>query len=303
MEAPNYQSRVKKRILDEPQDKLELPAQPATDTVSEDLEEKGGHWSAWLMVLITGILAFISFSVVEAVLFVTDLFTTSWFLASVLTLFLLAFVIAIAILIWREWSGYITLKKVSQNPALILEELKSKGDKSVTLKVIEMRMKLQSGSPFSRQLHSSFQHTIQDHHTNDEILDIYQDQVTKPTLDKAKKVLRKESISAGTIGLVSPNSMIQTFGILWVSLRTLRRIALVFGIRPSVNGNLKLFRIALENLAASSITDLITDEIANQLGGKLVDKVLVNSADAAIALALNERLGKSLIKYLTINLD
>jgi len=298
MEAPNYQSRVKKRILDEPQDKLELPTQPATDKVSENLEEKGGHWSAWLMVLITGILAFISFSVVEAVLFVTDLFTTSWFLASVLTLFLLAFVIAIAILIWREWSGYITLKKVSQNPALILEELKSKGDKSVTLKVIEMRMKLQSGSPFSRQLHSSFQHTIQDHHTNDEILDIYQDQVTKPTLDKAKKVLRKESISAGTIGLVSPNSMIQTFGILWVSLRTLRRIALVFGIRPSVNGNLKLFRIALENLAASSLTDLITDEIASQLGGSIGDKIATNAADALTVASLNQRLGKALINEL-----
>jgi putative membrane protein len=303
MEAPNYQSRVKKRILDEPQDKLELPTQPAADKASEDLEEKGGHWSAWLMALITGILAFISFSVVEAVLFVTDMFTTSWFLASVLTLFLLAFVIAILVLIWQEWSGYLTLKKVSKNPALSLTELKSKGDKSTTLGVLEKRQKLHVGSPFSRQLYSSFHNTIQDHHTNDEVLDIYQDQVVQPTLEKAKKVLRKESISAGTIGLVSPNSMIQTFGILWVSLRTLRRIALVFGIRPSVNGNLKLFRIALENLAASSITDLITDEIANQLGGQLVDKVLVNSADAAIALALNERLGKSLIKYLTINLD
>lgn len=303
METPDYHSRVKKRILDEPQVKLELPTEPITDTELDGLEEKSNHWSAWLMVLITGVLAFITFSVVQAVLFVSEMFTTHWLLASVLSLFLLAFFIAISVLIWREWNGYITLKRVSNNNVLSLEELKSKGDRLITLETLKKRSKRQNGSPFSRQLYFLFEHTIQEHHSNDEILDIYQDKIVKPTLDKAKKVLRKESIAAGTIGLVSPNSMIQTLGILWVSFRTLRRVALVFGIRPSANGNLKLFRIALENLAASTITDLITDEIANQLGGQLGDKVLVNSADAAIALALNQRLGKSLIKYLTINLD
>jgi hypothetical protein len=40
--------------------------------------------------------------------------------------------------------------------------------------------------------------------------------------------------------------------------------------------------MALENLTAASLTDLLTDELATQLGGTLDDKVLSNSIDARI---------------------
>lgn len=301
METQNYQSRVKKRKLNQVQPELEMPQSSITDPTKNEFEDKANSLSVWLLVLVTGLLAFISFSIVQAVLYVSDMFSTHWVLAGLLTVFLSAFIMTVSLLMWREWKGYITLKRVSKDD-FSLQALQAQDDRQKTLKALESHMMLTNGSLLSRSLNLGFKNSIQSHHSNQEVLDIYQEQVVIPTLKKAKAVLRQESLSAGVIGLVSPNSIIQTLGILWVSLRTLRRIALVFGIRPSLNGNLRLFKMALENLAASSITDLITDEIASQLGGTLGDKIATNTADAVLVASLNQRLGKALIKQLSHNI-
>ena len=57
--------------------------------------------------------------------------------------------------------------------------------------------------------------------------------------------------------------------------------------------------ILAQNLAAQSIFDLASDEIANQISGSLTARFVENSAEAVAAGALNVRLGKALIKLLS----
>jgi len=163
---------------------------------------------------------------------------------------------------------------------------------------LTVKTKQLSPNSVAYKANQAFLQSVKPHHSNYEILQIYKDKVQKPLLEKAKTVLKQESVGAGAIAFISPNSLLQTLGILWVSMRTLKRIAFVYGARPSLIANFTLFRIALENLAANSLTDLLTDEMANQLGGTIGDKILANSADAITAASLNQRLGKALIKEL-----
>ncbi|MBF6058538.1 DUF697 domain-containing protein [Thiomicrorhabdus heinhorstiae] len=299
MNEPQYQERVKKRTLQEAQPELSLPESDVPlQNDKAVIEDTGSGIKTLLIALFTTVLAIIGFSLIDAYLYVTDLMASHPLLASLLAALLLAVALAIFALIRNEWKGLRAIGKYS-NDLFSIEELKTKGDVATTRRALKHRGKLQTGSAFARGCYHAFEHSLREHHTNDEVLKIYQDMVLSPIERQAKSVLKRESATAGGISLISPNSFIQTLGILWISLRTLRRISLVFGIRPSISGNWRLLRIALENLAAGSLTDLLTDEIAAQLGGTLGDKLLANSVDAVAVASLNQRLGKALIRELS----
>ena len=298
MTEPHYQERVKKRILNESQPEIQTYEGAEEPVHLHEFENLESSLNRWVWTLLIALLAIVSFSIVEAYLTVVELLQTHIFLGGFLSMMLLALVMALSYLIAKEWSGIRQLKRLSTS-AFSLDELTNKGDRETTLKSIQIRASNISTNTPANTLHQKFFQTVKSHHTNDEILQIYHEKVQKPLLEKAKKALKQESVGAGAVAFISPNSLLQTLGILWISLRTLKKIAFVYGVRPSLLGNLKLFRIALENLAASSLTDLVTDELANQFGGTLGDKVIANSADAITAASLNQRLGKALIKELT----
>lgn len=300
MTSPHYQERVKKRILSESQPDIETYEPLQSQSVNNDrlFDDLESSLTRWIWTLLIMLVAIVTFSMVEAYLTIVELFQTHSLLGSVLSIALIAVVISLGYLMIKEWQGVRQLKKLSSS-MLSLAELRDKGDRDSTLASIQSRAKSAAPKSLAYGLYQTFFQTVKPHHTNDEILQIYKDKVQNPLLDKAKEVLQKESIGAGAVAFISPNSLLQTLGILWVSLRTLKKIAFVYGVRPSLIGNLKLFRIALENLAASSLIDLATDELANQLGGTIGDKLFANSADAITAASLNQRLGKALIKVLS----
>ena len=296
-EQPQYEARVKRKRLQQIQPELAMPQSEDAGLTSEPvMADPGSGMKAYLMTLAMGLLAFIGFSAVNAYSTIVALLNTQPLLGGFLSLLLMGFIVLFLKLMWGEWRGVRSLKQLTnQSESLSLQGLQDQGDKKATLKILKQRAKLQNASPFCRQCYQTFFSSLRDHHSNAEVLAIFDDKVQKPLLKKAKSSLKKDSIAAGGISLVSPNSTIQTLAIIWLSLRTLRRISYVYGVRPSLIGNFRLLRIALENLAANSLTDLVTDEIANQLGGSLGDKILSNSVDAITAAGLNQRLGKALI--------
>ena len=298
MNAPDYQERVKKRVLSQRQPEIQAYEVTEDTENHRELENIESSLSRWVWVVGILLMAVIGFSMVEAYLTVVNLFQTNVVLGGFLSFLLIVAMFAFSYLIGREWLGIKQLKSISSS-SLSLDELKGKGDRETAMKAINVRARSLASMTPAYALHRTFFQTIKPHHTNDEVLQIYGEKVQKPLLEKARKVLKQESIGAGAVAFISPNSLLQTFGILWISMRTLKKIAYVYGIRPSLIGNLKLFRVALENLAASSFTDLVTDELANQLGGTIGDKVIANSADAITAASLNQRLGRALIKELT----
>lgn len=300
MTHPDYQERVKKRILSESQPDIETyePSQPHSlpdDPLFEHLESSLSRWGRALLIVL---IAIMTFSMVEAYLTIAGLFQTHPVLGGLLSVALGGVVLTLSALIIKEWQAVRQLNKWSSS-APSIAELKAKGERAHTLAAIQIRAQNVAPKSWANQYYQTFVQTVKPHHTNDEILQIYKDKVQTPLLKQAKSVLQQESIGAGAVAFMSPNSLLQTLGLLWMSMRTLKRIAFVYGVRPSLIGNLKLFRMALENLAASSLMDLATDELANQLGGTIGDKLLANSADAITAASLNQKLGKALIKVLS----
>ncbi|GEA12181.1 YcjF family protein [Alteromonas sp. KUL49] len=134
--------------------------------------------------------------------------------------------------------------------------------------------------------------------TGNERLALYHDNVTQKVQKKAREVLNQEAVTAGSMAFISPNNLLQTAAILWVSFRTIRKVAQVYGLKPSASGNWKLMGVLAQNIAAQGIVDLATDEIMSQVSGSLSAKFVENAAEAVAAGALNVRLGKALMKLL-----
>lgn len=299
-ERADYRAKITQTRLNQSAPQLELPSDVPLSANAEMTIERAPAWGSWALGL--GVLCIVAFAVVDAVQSLQSSFAQSPWVSSLLAALLLAFVALLGLFIGREIQGYRSITPFLNTQGR-LKDLNRKDDLAFTLMTLKKAAKQQAGSGLARACYRRFFSTLKPHHSNAEVLAIYQQTVQQPIHAQAQAVLKKESLMSGGLAFISPNSFIQTSLILWVSLRTLRRIAQVYGLRPGKVGGAKLVRITLENLAAQSLLDLMTDEMANQMGRSLAGKFIENSAEAVAASALNLRLGKALIRQLEGKLD
>lgn len=293
-EQPHYRAKIIQTTLKDVQ-----PTQALPDKIVELEQDEGKSVTSrlWLFVLLLGVLSFLLFSLFEAVVTIELYFKSSPLLSTLLGAVLGAFVLTLAILIYREVKGYRDVRHFMESK-LDLRELQALNNRQVTLTKLQKHSLFRADSSYAHRRYRQFSASINSDLSNQEIIDLYTIKVLKPTSKKADEVLRKESFVSGGLAFISPNSLIQTVLIFWISMRTLKRIANVFGLRAGVAGNWTLIKIVAENMAAQSFFDLATDEITNQMGGSLAARFMENSAEAIAAGSLNARLGKALIRLL-----
>jgi putative membrane protein len=210
---------------------------------------------------------------------------------------LAAFCGSLVWLVAREIRGYRAVNKyLHRTPDLAVL---AQGDRQSASKELNQHAATFSTDSFAAHRFRQYQHSVQDDMSAQETVRLYQRMVDEPVAIRAREIVRRESMISGSLAFVSPNHLIQTLTILWISLRMVRRVAQVYGLRPATTGNWRLLTILAQNLAAQSIFDLASDEIANQISGSLTARFVENSAEAVAAGALNVRLGKALIKLLS----
>lgn len=292
-EQPAYRAKIIQTPLTEAPPSQAMPTK--VDTLEWQMPTNRGGKLKWIT-LSLAILSFIGFSLFEAVNGLLVNFDSQPVATSLLGSLLGGFVLCLFALIWREYRG---IKAVNHfvGERLDWTELAS-GTTRQTLNALKRHAADFAPQSYAAQCYTRFQHTLNSDMKNEEVIALYRRSVAEPVVKKAEEVMKKESLASGSLSFISPNQLIQTLVVLWISLRTIRRISLVFGVRPSTAGNWKMFKLIAQNLAAYSIFDMATDEMANQISGALTAKLVENSADAVAAGALNVRLGKALIRLL-----
>lgn len=320
---PQYKTKVKTQTLDIAQPETKLPQQVTEDVW--EVDTKKGGLSLGAATLGFGVVSLIGFFVFEAYTTLAANVSEHPIGTGVLGALLVGFVSSFSFLSFKEWRGYKQVNTAMEDASVIRDLLASKGAEpsakqkpsaggepsaqkepsagtEASPQKID-RVLSQHGKRFSRGSYAAhcfdrYKQQLQDDMSGPERLGLYEDTVLKPVQEKAHKVLNKESVTAGSLAFISPNNLIQTFAVVWISFRTIRRMARVYGLRPSTAGNWKLLKVLAQNIAAQGVFDLATDEVANQIGGSLSAKFMENSAEAIAAGALNARLGRALIKLL-----
>ena len=314
---PQYKTKVKTQTLDIAQPETKLPQQVTEDVW--EVDTKKGGLSLGAATLGFGVVSLIGFFVFEAYTTLAANVSEHPIGTGVLGALLVGFVSCFSFLSFKEWRGYKQVNTAMEDASVIRDLLASNGTEPSAQKEPSAkqnpsagteaspqkidRVLSQHGKRFSRGSYAAhcfdrYKQQLQDDMSGPERLGLYEDTVLKPVQEKAHKVLNKESVTAGSLAFISPNNLIQTFAVVWISFRTIRRMARVYGLRPSTAGNWKLLKVLAQNIAAQGVFDLATDEVANQIGGSLSAKFMENSAEAIAAGALNARLGRALIKLL-----
>lgn len=298
-ERPTYKTKVTTQTLDIAQPETKLPEQVKQDVWQVEAVSKG--MSLGTATLGFGVLSLLGFFVFEAYTTLAANMAEHPIGASMLGVLLAGFVGCFSFLSFREWRGYKQVNTAMHDAGIIRELIANNGSSATPADI--SRLLLNHGKRFSRDSYAAhcfarYQQHVQSDMTSEEYIGLYEDTVLTPVQEKAQSVLSKESVTAGSLAFISPNNLIQTFAVIWISFRTIRRLAKVYGLRPSKVGNWKLMKVLAQNIAAQGIFDLATDEVANQIGGSLSAKFMENSAEAVAAGALNARLGRALIKLL-----
>ncbi|QJR81106.1 DUF697 domain-containing protein [Alteromonas pelagimontana] len=288
-----YRSKIQQQPISEAPPNQQMPQK--VESADWQLPESGG-FSLKFATLGLGVLSFIAFSIFQAV----DAMVANFSQYPITTLFLGilvgAFVACLLALIIREITGLMAVDKyIHERPDYQALE---QADITTVRHALKRHASSFASHSFAAKCYRQFDHAVNSDLNSNEMLALYHTTVTQPVVRKAEEVMKRESLASGSLSFISPNNLIQTLVIFWISLRTIRRISLVFGLRPGTAGNWKLFKILAQNIAAYSLFDIATDEVANQISGSLSAKVMENSAEAVAAGALNMRLGKTLIRLL-----
>ncbi|MBU2979934.1 YcjF family protein [Alteromonas sp. C1M14] len=293
-DEPRYRSRITETPLHQSAPTESMPVKP--DTSEWDVDGQRGL-SLKIVTILLGGLSVVGFMVFNAIQEVVVQFGDHPVASSLLGVLLGGFIVSLLALIVREWLGFRAVEAYVDAP-LDVGALAKHDDVSHVKHSIERHASRFGKDSYAARCYKNYQQAINSDMSVQDITDVYERLVATPVTKKAEDILRKEAVVSGSLAFISPNHLIQTLAISWISFRTIRRIARVFGLRPGTAGSWRLFKVLAQNLAAQSLFDMATDELANQITGSLAARVMENSAEAVAAGALNVRLGRTLIKLL-----
>ena len=290
-----YRSKVIETEIQTQQPQHAMPAKQSVPAITSSSRPFSLKW----VLLLSGFASVIGFGIVDLVTFVSQNFAESPITTSMLGSFVGVFILSVISLIGGEFRGYKQVSNfVESTPSN--EALDKLTQKDELLSQLAFKHKGLANHSYASQCYQRFTGLVKADHSVAETRDLYHQYVTAAVNKQANDVVKKEALASGSLAFISPNHLIQSVLILWVSLRTIRRVAQVYGLRPATAGNIRLMKLLAQQLAAQSIFDLATDEMTNQLSGSLAAKLVENTAEAVAAGALNVRLGKTLIKMLEV---
>lgn len=167
-------------------------------------------WGVWL--LFFAALSFMLFNGYSLGVTVLEAYNNSPALAALMAVSALGFIGLLGYGITKELFGFLNLKQLDQ--VVDLDLLRVQNNLEITLKTLKQRTKSQQKSKIAQAFNQRFFASIQSHHSNADVIDIYTSNVEEPLLRKAQEIIKKEALRSGGVTFISPNEFIQTLALL-----------------------------------------------------------------------------------------
>lgn len=230
--------------------------------------------------------------------YLSSLTQLSWISA----LLLASNLLFITLLLWislRELNAYRRINQLVTLPNTLITQIEQ-GHKESLITALKQLTKMQSHGTFARQCYQRFWQTLQPHHSAHEIQHIYQNMVAEPLKAEAERLVQPAMLQAAGISLLSPNNLVHSLILFWRSIKLIRDIAAVYGVRPGLFGSFTLLRVAIENMIIQQGMDIVIDAGVNRLSHSILSKVVEKGSEATTTSLLLRRLAKAMIQQLDI---
>lgn len=108
---------------------------------------------------------------------------------------------------------------------------------------------------------------------------------------EARRVVRQEALAMVGATAVSPHPALDVAIVAWRSVGLVRRIAEIYGLRPSGLAAIRLSRMAVVSAAMAMAADPAGEMLAESLGGGVADKLAGKLAEGSVSGFRTLRLG------------
>lgn len=265
-----------------------VPVDQTLPEIAGTKRRRGFRWGVALGLSLVGFLA--TLVTVDASLWVVDLFQRSPMLGFGSAALLVTVFASAAGLIVTEVRALMRLRAA--------EEIREQGHRFMQGAgkfeghgYLNDLMGLISGHPTGRILCDRFRDTLSDIHDDREALQLFERIVLRPLDEQAQSAVRRAARDTAVGASVSPIAGIDAAIVIWRSLRMIREIGEIYGLRPSRLGVLSLIRRMLVTATFSVTADMVGDVIGAHMGGRLAGLVSGKLAEGVYAGVRTARLG------------
>jgi len=132
------------------------------------------------------------------------------------------------------------------------------------------------------ELVQQFHHRIDGQSDSQAIVRQFRAVVLAPLDQEARRAIRRETLVTLGAAAASPHPALDAVIVAWRSVAMVRRVAEIYGLRPSGFATIRLARAAVVNTAAAMAADPAGDMLAEALGGGFADKIAGKIAEGSI---------------------
>ena len=296
------QARIHEQTITQDFDQIEAPQQQRlsdntdkTNLVNSVASSPSGYTKPLLWL---GAGSLLGFALMDLIDFYEQHIADHPIMTMGILLLTLAFFALLWMLVRQEMRHYQQLQAVEDQQANVQSAL-ANDDKDALIALLNQRTPTQV-TGLSAQLHKRFWHSLQAHHTTADVWQLYQLLVLTTLNEQAQAHIQQATLQGSAISLLSPNDLIHSSILLWRSMKLVKDISLIYGIRAGFYGNLHLLKLSLKHALIQQGSDLLLEASLKQLSEHLLAKVAEKGAQAATTGFLLRRLGLATVALLSI---
>ncbi|MQX34980.1 TIGR01620 family protein [Roseospira navarrensis] len=247
--------------------------------------ERPAKWGRVFWLLIALAAAFLVYDTGRALV---QVWTDGWIGGAVLTVLALAFVAALGSATWTEVRALRRLGEVSRFRDQLTRAMADDSDRRLRKALDPVLGLIRDRKP---ELVKDFQRRSKGLHEPDTIMKQFRGAVLTPLDQEARRTVRANALAVMGATAVAPHPALDVIIVLWRSAVMVRRVAEVYGLRPSPLTTLKLTKEVMVSAAIAVAADPTGDLVATTLGGGLAEKISARFAEGSVSGLRALRLG------------
>jgi putative membrane protein len=269
----------------EPAPSLPVPVEaPALPTA----RRRGVRWGIALALSLAALISGVI--VIDAALWLSDLFERSAWLGVVGTLLIGGVSVALAGFIGGEYRNLMRLRTAQsiREQGYHLAEASNRFEGHGFMSDL---VRLTASSRAGRVLCEQYRDAIADTHDDREAMQLFERIVLRPLDEIAYAAVRRAARDTAIGASVSPVAGVDALIVLWRSMRMVREVAEVYGLRPTRLSVLALIRRMFLTATFAVTADVVGDVLGAHVGGRLAGLVSGKLAEGVFAGVRTARLG------------
>jgi len=226
---------------------------------------------------------------VDAYLWLASAYQYSATLGALATVAVAAGVAGVGYLIGRELKSFFALRGVETNQQHLAEiEQMTAAEMHVAVRNVLTVIPKDRETVASIE---SFQRKLQRHHTPVQQLELLSGTVMVPLDRRAEQIVRRAAGRAFGITAISPTALSDAVFFVACSVRMVREIASCYGHRPTAAATAHLLKRLIVEAGKLGAVDLAGATLTQHLGGAVMEKIAMGTAESMYAAQRMARLG------------